>query len=40
MMIIDFAEKIKKRLPSTIQLHSLKLRETGTSHAEWFATDN
>jgi 6-pyruvoyltetrahydropterin/6-carboxytetrahydropterin synthase len=40
MMIIDFADKIQKRLPSTIQLHSLKLQETATSHAEWFASDN
>ena len=39
MMLIDFAEKIKNRLPKTIQLHSLKLQETGTSHAEWFASD-
>ena len=40
MMLIDFAQKIKNRLPENIQLHSLKLRETGTSHAEWFASDN
>jgi 6-pyruvoyltetrahydropterin/6-carboxytetrahydropterin synthase len=40
MMLIDFAEKIKNRLPSNIKLHSLKLQETGTSHAEWFASDN
>ena len=40
MMLIDFAEKIKKRLPETIKLHSLKLQETATSHAEWFASDN
>ena len=40
MMIIDFAKKIKNRLPDSIELHSLKLRETGTSHAEWFASDN
>ena len=39
MMLIDFAEKIKSRLPENLQLHSLKLRETGTSHAEWFASD-
>ena len=39
MMLIDFAKKIKKRLPETIELHSLKLQETGTSHAEWFASD-
>ncbi len=39
MMLIDFAEKIKNRLPKTIQLHSLKLQETGTSSAEWHASD-
>lgn len=38
-MVIDFAEKIKKRLPSHIQLFSLKLQETETSFAEWFASD-
>lgn len=40
MMIIDFSEKIKKRLPANIQLYSLKLQETDTSFAEWFASDN
>ncbi|WP_115460665.1 6-pyruvoyl trahydropterin synthase family protein [Winogradskyella aurantiaca] len=40
MMIIDFAEKIKRRLPDTIQLHSLKLQETATSYAQWYASDN
>ncbi|WP_034260012.1 6-pyruvoyl trahydropterin synthase family protein [Altibacter lentus] len=40
MMVIDFAEKIKTRLPKTIRLHSLKLQETATSYAEWFASDN
>lgn len=40
MMLIDFAERIKTHLPQAIQLHSLKLRETGTSYAEWFANDN
>ncbi|MCB4798200.1 6-pyruvoyl trahydropterin synthase family protein [Neotamlana laminarinivorans] len=40
MMIIDFAKKIKKRLPNHIELHSLKLKETDTSYAEWFAYDN
>ncbi len=39
-MVIDFAEKIKKRLPNTIELHSLKLQETETSFAEWYASDN
>lgn len=40
MMVIDFAQKIKNRLPENIQLHSLKLQETATSYAEWFASDN
>jgi 6-pyruvoyltetrahydropterin/6-carboxytetrahydropterin synthase len=40
MMVIDFAEKIKARLPSRIKLHSLKLQETDSSYAEWFASEN
>lgn len=40
MMVIDFAEKIKKRLPENIMLHSLKLQETESSYAEWYANDN
>ena len=40
MMVIDFAEKIQKRLPQNIALHSLKLQETDSSFAEWFASDN
>lgn len=40
MMVIDFAEKIAKRLPDGIKLHSLKLQETATSFAEWFASEN
>ena len=40
MMVIDFSEKIKQRLPENISLHSLKLQETETSYAEWFASDN
>lgn len=39
-MVIDFASKIKARLPENIKLHSLKLQETETSFAEWFASDN
>ncbi|MCG2610981.1 6-carboxytetrahydropterin synthase [Flavobacterium sp. SM15] len=39
-MVIDFAEKIKSRLPKSIQLHSLKLQETETSFAEWYQSDN
>lgn len=40
MMVIDFASKISKRLPENIKLHSLKLQETATSYAEWYASDN
>ena len=40
MMVIDFSEKISKHLPEAIKLHSLKLQETETSFAEWYATDN
>lgn len=40
MMVIDFAEKIKQRLPKNISLFSLRLQETETSFAEWFASDN
>ena len=40
MMVVDFAEKVKKRLPKNIELFSLKLQETATSFAEWFASDN
>ena len=40
MMVIDFADKIKKRLPKNIKLHSIKLQETDTSFAEWFASEN
>ena len=39
-MVIDFAKKIKDRLPNDIQLHSLKLQETESSFAEWYASDN
>lgn len=38
-MVTDFADKIQKRLPEGIKLHSLKLRETATAFAEWFASD-
>jgi len=40
MMVIDFASKIKKRLPENIGLFSLRLQETESSFAEWFANDN
>lgn len=39
-MVVDFAKKIQDRLPNAIQLHSLKLQETESSFAEWYASDN
>ena len=39
MMLVDFAERIKPRLPDHIKLHHMLLRETVTSYAEWFAED-
>ena len=39
-MVTDFAQKIKSRLSDDIELHSLKLQETDTSFAEWYASDN
>ncbi len=40
MMLMDFARRIQKKLPKEIRLFSLKLQETGTSYAEWYASDN
>ncbi|MFR9660853.1 MAG: 6-carboxytetrahydropterin synthase [Rikenellaceae bacterium] len=39
-MLYDFAERISRHLPDGVALHSLRLHETATSFAEWFAEDN
>ena len=39
-LIIDFARRIAKRLPESLALFSLKLHETESSYAEWYASDN
>ena len=39
MMIIDFALKLKAKLPNHLKLYSLKLRETETAFAEWYSDD-
>ena len=39
-MVIDFAQRIIGRLPTDIKLFSLKLQETDSSFAEWYASDN
>jgi len=39
-LVSDFAGRITSYLPQGIKLHSLKLYETATSFAEWYASDN
>lgn len=38
-MLLDFSERLVKVLPKDIELVSLKLKETKSSHAEWYAAD-
>ncbi len=39
-LLVDFAKRITKILPNGVKLHHMKLRETSTSYAEWYASDN
>jgi 6-pyruvoyltetrahydropterin/6-carboxytetrahydropterin synthase len=39
-LVADFAYLIAPHLPSGVKLYSLKLYETATSFAEWYASDN
>ncbi len=39
MMLFDIANRIRPHLPEGVELFSLKLYETGTSFAEWYADD-
>ena len=39
-MVADFAARIAARLPEGVTLHSVRLHETATSFAEWYAGDN
>lgn len=39
-LVEDFAVRLIPHLPQKVKLHSLKLYETATSYAEWFASDN
>ena len=39
-LVADFADRIIPKLPKEVSLHSLKLYETSTSYAEWYAGDN
>lgn len=40
LMLVDFAQRLKGLLPKEVILFSLKLRETQTAFAEWYASDN
>ena len=39
-MLSDFAARLQRALPVGVELYSLRLHETATSYAEWFASDN
>jgi len=39
-LLIDIVGTVKPLLPEYLSLHSVKLCETATSYAEWFASDN
>lgn len=39
-LLLDFINEIKNSFSENIYLHSLKLEETKTSYAEWYADDN
>ncbi|HDZ41817.1 MAG TPA: 6-carboxytetrahydropterin synthase [Bacteroidetes bacterium] len=39
-LVEDIAFRIRPHIPANTSLHSLRLYETATSYAEWFADDN
>ena len=39
-LLVDFLNKISSKLPEGVTVNSIKLEETPTSYAEWFAEDN
>ncbi|MBN1132198.1 MAG: 6-carboxytetrahydropterin synthase [Bacteroidales bacterium] len=39
-LVLYISETLRKHLPDTIKLYSVKLQETATSFAEWYAEDN
>ncbi len=39
-LLTDFVERIKNKLPNNIKLFSIRLNETSSSYAEWYASDN
>ena len=39
-LVVDFASRLMEKLPENLKLFSLRLVETDTSYAEWYAEDN
>jgi 6-pyruvoyltetrahydropterin/6-carboxytetrahydropterin synthase len=39
-LLVFAVESIRECLPGRVALHHIRLRETATSYAEWFADDN
>ena len=39
-LVTDFAQRIAYQLPARVTLFSIRLCETESSYAEWFASDN
>ena len=39
-IVVYIAEILQQHLPSYVELYSIRLSETSTAYAEWFASDN
>lgn len=39
-LLVEFQQRIQTNLPTHLTLHNIKLQETPSSYAEWFAADN
>ena len=39
-ILVYIAEILQQHLPSSVELFSIRLSETATAYAEWFASDN
>lgn len=39
-LLTDFAQRIQNNLPKNVKLYAIRLRETDSSYAEWFADND
>lgn len=39
-ILLDIVSRLKKGFPENLQIHNIRLYETASSYAEWFASDN